>query len=433
MYHRLGTITPVIHRGGGILAVVTVLTWAGQSSAATPSVEELWQLVQEQQRTIEALRERLDQTEEKLASTEHAARDAGQRADAVADVVEAIENLPPVAATERQQTHVGGYGELHYNNIDSKNEIDFHRFVLYASHDFSDRIHFFSELEVEHALIEDTDDGSGPGEVELEQAWLGFDLTDKHQLRAGLDVLPIGLINYTHEPDTFFGVERNRVETVIIPSTWWEALLSMNGEIAPGWNYNVALHSGLDTPATGSNAFRIRSGRSKVAEARANDPAITGALRYTGMAGVEIGISGQYQNNVTQGQDSLDIDGTLIEGHIALRRGMFGLRALGARWDLDGGPAGFGPAANGRDEQYGYYVEPALFLDAPGVLPGELGVFARYSYVDDRAGADADSEVEEVYAGLNYWPYPGVVFKLDIQNGISGTDDGFNLGMGYSF
>lgn len=433
MYYRMCTTTPLAWRGGVLPALVLALLWTGQVAAATPSVEELWNLVQEQQRTIEALQNRLDQTEKKLALTEHAAQDAGQRVDAVADVVEAIENLPPVAARERQSTHIGGYGELHYNNIDSKNEVDFHRFVLYASYDFTDRIHFFSELELEHALVVDTDDGSGPGEVELEQAWLGFDLTDKHQLRAGLDVLPIGLINYTHEPDTFFGVERNRVENVIIPATWWEALVSMNGEIAPGWNYNIALHSGLDTPVTGSSAFRIRSGRSKVAQARANDPAITGALRYTGIPGVEIGVSGQYQGDVTQGEDNLNIDGTLIEGHVALRRGMFGLRALGARWDLDDGPAGLGPAASGRDEQYGYYVEPALFFDAPGALPGELGVFARYSYVDDRAGADADSEIEEVYAGLNYWPYPGVVFKLDIQNGISRADDGFNLGMGYSF
>ena len=38
------------------------------------------------------------------------------------------------------QTTVGGYGELHYNNLDSKKEFDFHRFVLFFNHRFSDRI-----------------------------------------------------------------------------------------------------------------------------------------------------------------------------------------------------------------------------------------------------------------------------------------------------
>src|SRR3990170_3373667 len=42
-------------------------------------------------------------------------------------------------------TTIGGYGELHYNNLDSKNEIDFHRFVVFFGHRFTDRIRFFSE------------------------------------------------------------------------------------------------------------------------------------------------------------------------------------------------------------------------------------------------------------------------------------------------
>ena len=35
------------------------------------------------------------------------------------------------AGQERGKATIGGYGELHYNNLDSKKEIDLHRFVLF--------------------------------------------------------------------------------------------------------------------------------------------------------------------------------------------------------------------------------------------------------------------------------------------------------------
>ncbi len=410
-----------------ILAAAIFLTT--HCHASTPNVDELWEIVQQQQIAIEALQAQLAQTDRRVDSTE-------QAAEAAVEYVETI-GLPSSSPSWTDKTGLGGYGELHYNNLDSSKEVDFHRFVLYFSHTFTDSIRFFSEFELEHALTADTADGSGPGEVELEQAWLEFDLSDRHRLRAGLDILPIGIINWTHEPPTFFGVERNRVENVIIPATWWEALLGVNGEIAPGWNYDLYLHTGLDSPVSGGNAFRIRSGRQKAAKADADDAALTGRLRYTGYPGLEISVSGQYQQDLTQGDGGFEIDARLIEGHIAYRKGMFGFKALGARWDLDDGPAGIGPKSNGRNEQYGYYLEPAIYFDAPGILPGGFGLFARYSQVDDRAGNDADTDIEELVAGLNYWPTPNTVVKFDIQNELDGDDkddnDGFNLGLGYSF
>ena len=412
-----------------LATLFTAACLANPCLAATPSIDQLWEIVQQQQASIEMLQARLAATDSRIESTE-------ETAEAAVEYIETIE-LPGSSPSWTDRTALGGYGELHYNNLDSNKEIDFHRFVLYFSHEFTDSIRLFSEFELEHALTEDTADGSGSGEVELEQAWLEFDLTSEHRLRAGLDILPIGITNWTHEPPTFFGVERNRVENVIIPTTWLEAVLGFNGEVAPGWNYDLYVHSGLDAPVTGGNAFRIRSGRQKVAKADPHDAAVTGRLRYTGYPGLEIGVSGQYQQDLTQGDGGFDIDATLIEGHIALRRGNFGIKALGARWDLDDGPAGIGPASNGRDEQYGYYLEPALYFDAPGRLPGEVGLFARYSRVDDRAGNDADTDIEELVAGLNYWPTPNTVIKFDVQNEIDGDDvddnDGFNLGLGYSF
>ncbi|MBT5032714.1 MAG: porin, partial [Proteobacteria bacterium] len=194
-------------------------------------------------------------------------------------------------------TRLGGYGELHYNNLDGASggasEIDFHRFVLFVEHEFSNRLRFFSELELEHSLAGD----GKPGEIELEQAYIEYDLTENITSVAGLFLIPVGIINETHEPPTFYGVERNEVEKNIIPSTWWEAGAGIHGHNSRGFSWDLAAHSGLSTPIEGGNAFKIRNGRQKVAEATAEDLAVTGRIRYTGIPGLELAASAQYQSD----------------------------------------------------------------------------------------------------------------------------------------
>ena len=80
------------------------------------------------------------------------------------------------------------------------------------------------------------------GEIELEQAYVEYDLTENHHAKAGVFLLPVGILNETHEPPTFYGVERNPVESNIIPTTWWAGGIAANGEIAPGWSYDIGVH-----------------------------------------------------------------------------------------------------------------------------------------------------------------------------------------------
>ena len=332
------------------------------AQAQTPTAEEMWQVIQRQQQTIEALQARLSKTETQVEET-------AETVEITADAVEEV-NIRSDKTTALG-TSVGGYGELHYNSLDdneltdgddSFNQADFHRFIIYVGHEFTDDIRFFSELEVEHSFV----GGGGPGEVEIEQAWLELDINDQHRMRAGLDILPIGIINTTHEPNTFYGVERNRVETEIIPSTWWEAGISANGELAPGWNYDAVLHSGLVVNPGGSSPFRPRDGRLKVANAKSQDLAVTGRLRYTGIPGLEVGVSGQYQSDITGTADAVDIDATLFEGHVDWKHESgFGLRALYARWDM-GDDTGINPVVVDADTLAGWYVEPAYRFRLPG-------------------------------------------------------------------
>lgn len=373
---------------------------------ADETFEDLRKKVEAQQKAIDNLQKQLDATA--------AAVEEGGRAGPAPGASDMIGPHRLAGGT----TRIGGYGELHYNNLDSKKQLDFHRFVLYFGHQFSDAIRFNSELELEHAVSSAGD----VGEVELEQAFLEFDLNEKHTVRTGVLLIPVGILNETHEPTTFYGVERNPVETNIIPTTWWEGGAGLNGELVPGFKYDIALTSGLHTPMSGANAYLVRNGRQKASEAAAESLAYTARARWMGWSGVELSGTAQYQGDVTQG--SQNVSATLIETHAAIKQGPFGLRALYAAWHLDGA----GPTALGRDEQSGWYIEPSY-----KVTP-KLGVFARYNSWDNAAGDSIDSEKNQTNFGVNYWPHEDVVLKADIQRqGGTANDDGFNLGVGYQF
>lgn len=435
-----------------LLTCVALPSSAGAQTDDAPTIEQMWRIIQQQQAQIDALNDVISELDGKDDTPAAAAPNrqitaapsqqaeieslradlevANQRIEATADMIEATS--AEGGDNWWQRTTLGGYGELHYNGGD-KDEIDFHRFVLFAGHRFNDWISLSSEIEFEHVATDKE------GEVELEQAFLSFDLTagmglrfgetDRHILDAGLFLVPTGILNQTHEPNTFFGVERNEVEANIIPTTWWEGGVNLHGNFAEGFRYSLAFHSGLETPIAGNNAFKIRSGRQKVSKATAKDPAITAQLLWAGVPGVELGISTQYQADVTQG--ALDVDAWLFEAHADIRRGPFGLRALYARWDLNGAE----PKAIGRDKQYGWYIEPSWRFPAGD---GEIGIFGRYAEWDNEAGLDGiDRSFDQVRLGVNYWPIPNVVLKMDYQFedaplGAS-EDDRINLGVGYQF
>ena len=398
-----------------LLSAVTVA--AGHAAAETPSAEEMWKIIQQQQQIIESLQQKLATTEKKVDVAEQKVAETQLEVEAAADAIETAQ-ASNHGESWTNKLSIGGYGELHYNSHEGNDQVDFHRFVTYLGYEFTDDVSFFSEIELEHSLA-----GEGqPGEVELEQAWIEMDITEQHRLRAGLDILPIGIINQTHEPETFYGVERPEVETRIIPSTWWEAGIGLNGELAPGWNYDAVLHSGLSTTTN------IRSGRQKVAEANADHPAFTTRIRYTGIPGLEVGGSFQYQSDITAGARAGSNSANLIEGHLDWKHSSgLALRALYARWDLDQQLS-----IAGDKEQWGYYIEPS-YRFVLTAIPGDLGIFARWSELEY-----GNTKEEERYRiGINYWPIERVAFKFDWAS-VDDIDantyaDSLNLGLGFSF
>ena len=399
--------------------LVTALIACGLGNVhaeTTPSVEEMWKIIQQQQKTIEQLQSQINKNTKQVVAQKRNTEQTALAVELISD------NIDQSSTQSKSKYKFGGYGELHYGNTDTGNSVDFHRFVLFNGYDFTDKTRFYSELEVEHAY---SGDGK-PGEVEVEQAFIEHRFNDTIKMTAGVSLLPVGIINETHEPNTFYGVERNNIEKNIIPATWWAAGLGFSQEVSNSFGYDLYIGDGLNVPIDGSKAFLIRSGRQKVAKAIANDGSITARARFSPNNNLQINASLQYQQDITQG--ALDVDATLFETNIIYNINNFSLKALYARWDLDDKVS---EISAGRELQTGYFIEPSYRFGENN----QFGVFARFSNWDNNAGDDnSDDEIKQNDIGFNFWLTPTVVFKADYQDQSGASDDdGIHLGMGYSF
>ncbi|MBT5572925.1 MAG: porin [Nitrosomonadales bacterium] len=412
------------------LTLVALTALSVSAMANTPTNEEIYQMMKEMKEELAKLK-----AENELLRgdvKEVAAENKSLRGE-VEDVAVATDEAIKAQVKLSNKTTIGGYGELHYNNLrdqkgqSNKHEMDFHRFVLFVNYEYNDKLRLVSELELEHSVS-----GDGQvGEIELEQAYVQYDVTDRTSVVGGLFLMPVGILNETHEPSTFYGVERNNVEKYIVPTSWWEGGAMVQHEIMDGLGIDLTVTSGLK--ATSDTDFDVRDGRQKVGSADAHKLAYTGRLKYTAIPGLELAGTVNYQDNF--GQDAYEGVGsaTLYEAHAVYNRDQFGLRALYATWDIEGSAV----KALGQDKQYGYYVEPSYRFSVYGE---DLGVFTRYSLWDnkDGSGSTLDTKYKQYDVGLNWWVDKDVVLKVDYQiqdvgAGIDTELDGLNLGLGYQF
>ncbi len=341
----------------------------------------------------------------------------------------AVENQSKVTGSVNSATNVGFYGEVHYNSFKEpdaaigKNNIHLHRAVILLNHAFSDDLHFYSEFEFEGAA--DTTEI----ETEVEQAFIDWRVHPKVSLNIGQFLIPVGLLNETHEPNVFYGVERNPVEELIIPATWWEKGVMVRALPAEGLAVDFAVHNGLrgDVNALGG-ADGLREFRQEFGGARAEDLAYTLRVKYNGINGLELGVTAQRQDNITQSTDLLvggKAPATLLEAHADWHWQGVGVRALFTQWDIDNDVA----KAIGADKMQGFYVEPSYRVN------DKVGVFARYNDWNTAANAVGKDDDKQTNVGVNYWIEPRVVLKADLQNTNKPDNegDGFNLGVGLSF
>jgi hypothetical protein len=354
----------------------------------------------------------------------------------------------PLAAQE--STTIGGYGEVHYTNPAGRNtpaEVNLRRFIVYLAHTFNDRLAFRSELEVEDAKIEG---GSSGGEVALEQAFLDYRLSDRLTLRTGLVLPPVGIINETHEPPTFNGVDRPAFDHDVIPTTWREIGIGVVGRLpAPeGLSYRLYLVNGLRA-ANFSDAEGIRGGRQEGREATFANPSLTGRLEWV-RPGLRVGGSfwygGTTAGDTLLGTGTFDAPVALLSADARYERGGFALRAVGVTIgvsDADTINALYGTAVGSRIA--GGYLEVAynvLRILSPGATE-KLHAFARHERYDTQARVPAGTTRDRGFArrvttlGLAYRPTWNTIFKGDyeVRRTVAGTGEGetLRLGVGYQF
>jgi hypothetical protein len=342
---------------------------------------------------------------------------------------------------------VSGYMDFHLNRPTDGTPavLDFHRFVLLFTHRFSDRLRFVSELELEHGFVEGLEEG---GELELEQAFVDFLMTPALNFRAGMLLVPVGIINERHEPPVFHGVERPFVDTVIIPTTWFDVGAGVHGSFAPGFRYRAYAMAPLDATAFTAGEG-LRGGAQHGSEAQMRNVALTGRLEHVGWRGLQTGFSfwhGKTGFNVPRIHTSVglyELDARMTRGRLEARGQLARvfINGAGELNDALGRLVGIDP--NIAEQLHGAYVE-ASYRVLPASAPHDAAVFVRYENFDTQARMPTGSvalpefDRDAWVVGATYWVDPDVAIKFDYshvrnQSAIVPAPRSINVGLGWWF
>lgn len=346
---------------------------------------------------------------------------------------------------------IGGYGELLYQNFSGTrddgtdsgklDDLDVLRGIVYIGYKWNDQWLLNTELEWEHGST------GKNGEASVEFAYVDRLIRPEVNARAGLVLLPVGLVNELHEPTVFLGARRPGIESAIIPTTWRETGIGIFGDLG-GFSYRSYVVNGLD--ARGFTAGGLRGGRQKGSNAKAEDFAWVGRLDWTATPGLVAGGSLYYGDS---GQGLVDPEGgevgastRLFELHADWKWRGLELRGLWVDAAVDDVAALNRALALEGDRSVGesldgYYVQAGYDV-LSGRGGGRLLPFARWETYDTQASVPGGysrnpaSEVDVLTLGLHYQPIESVVIKADwqdVDNGAGTGVDQINLALGWVF
>lgn len=368
-----------------------------------------------------------------------------------------------------QKTVISGYGSVAFQRNFNKQQstVTLERAVLFVGHQFSPRISFFSELEIENAKVEGG--LSNNAEIAMEQAFLKFNINAHQYLIAGLFTPRIGILNENHLPVNFNGVERPMVETRIIPATWRELGIGFygNSEKIP-LNYSIVLVNGLDG-AKFEHGDGIRGGRAEGNLASMNNIALTAALQYF-WRNLKFQVSAYGGGTVTSNPISAD--------SLKLRGGAFGTPLYLGEADVqyehnawtakvlavyiaypDAGKINMVYKNNMATGMNGFYAELAYNWLFEKKTKASFISFTRLEVLNMNSSIAADGEgiydgtekLTHLIMGFGYLPIPNVVIKADVRLLHTGPQNPalalnpaqtlpyqqnnqfLNIGIGYSF
>lgn len=334
------------------------------------------------------------------------------------------------------------YGETKWNIKNGADRADPHRFVLIPGKKLSDYAYFTTEIEIEHGGVQDTSDGSGrfDGELELEQFYVDVEMHENVTWRSlGISLIPVGTINMYHEPDQFYSVHRPIMYKYVIPSTWMETGTGFHGEVpgVEGLSYWLYLSSGISSSEAThgtDGSWNIRSTRPSLRENDGNDSlAYSARLAYQrgGFAGSVSTYISDYKNG-TLASDMALYD---IEASYRFENGIE-LIADYAFWNIENPQAMQDNFIGERID--GYRLEVAYHHS---VGKNELVPFIRAEGYDTSSDGNYSSYVHAAKNAKHYLSY-GAMYKFGQNWELKGAvrqsfedDDSteFSLGIGIQF
>lgn len=357
---------------------------------------------------------------------------------------------------------IGGYGEVHFNqpfasDIKETGTVDLHRMVMFLGYNFTKNTQFVSEIEFEYAK-----------ELWVEQAFLQHKISKFINLRAGLMLVPMGIINEYHEPVTFNGVERPLIDNRISLSTWREIGIGFSGNVLPvSMKYQLYIMNGLsgyDTKGLFTGAAGLREGRQKGSKAYVHSPSFSGKIEYYGIKSLNVGLSGYIGKSQSKlfnklhddsiqmiaradssviGISMLGVDARYQINALELR-GQFYINSFSNTLQYNKFTAVSGKNNDLGKSMIGYYVEAGynIFRHIKETSQ-QLVPFVRYEYynthnsVDEGTTLNKSFENQVITTGVTYKLNKNAVIKADLQfaKSASATEykKVFNTGIGVMF
>ena len=406
-------------------------------SASRDSVERR---LQRMQRQIDSLRLASDrQTQRIMELDERGAAAAAAGAPSVAAGGDTTRRKPasiqgiygkPFVKRFGSGTAIGGYVDMEYkNDIDGHTStFDQHRLIPFIFSEITDRLHFGTEIEFEHAPSIEAEDGKaeGAGEVRVEFATLDYRFREALNLRGGMILAPLGRFNLVHDSPVNDLTERPLVDRYIIPTTLSQTGAGFFGTLYPTdrslVTYEAYLVNGFSNAIVGDEGVVLRDGTGFSENDNNFAKSVVGRVALSPVLGLEIGVSGTTGKYATKteapavplpetliftGDERLSIgalDATFSRGPLELL-GEYGR----VRIDV---PKPSGLVAAPRD---GYYAQANYHFGHGLLVPRATSTFTgvvRWDRVN-MSGAEGFDARERLTLGVNWRPVEDAVLKTD--------------------
>lgn len=328
-----------------ILVLICLVLIPLPGFAATPTMEEMWQIIQQQQQTIEALQAKLDSKQEQpgdmsVSELEKRVAENEAKLETTATIIDQQQIGAGTGWWDR--TAVSGYGSARFeaSGINEQNTGFTHRrFVLSINSQLLERLQTmfeleferFTELELEKGVATGTDEfelyqaieGTNGSEISVEQAWARYIVKPGLHLDFGAMLVPVGRFNLQHDDNQWVLPRRSLVDrgapVLPVKAAWTELGAGLSGNTFIGdalldyrlYAFNgttvdfefeneleIVAEAGADTELESIIAAEFGPSRGPF-EGNANESiAFAGRLGLRPAPGHEIAVSGYFGNYV---------------------------------------------------------------------------------------------------------------------------------------